>query len=382
MSFSLTRKKTDWGNRENCPVFYDPVNEEYKVEIQGSVQLVNLDGDLVDPASGGASAGGGGNNTWSNAQGDFTAATTDSTKTITLTGLPFTLEWEHIALGSIWKKSSAGVLIELDKNPFSVSGDVITLPDEDDFVAGDEVLVSLFGPDKAYDPGLDANRVYVLNPDHKNFLAVEHLINESNLGIGAIYSGGGTQDTVMTDSGETYTAETVAEGYEIYNVDQATNATITADSLSGHEGDGGAGTPTADDITHAALGADWVDDDVASIPECKRFEIPAEGYNIMSIDVLMDSQDAYNSCYCKIYATNDANADVEDDIYWKDISAAIFSAAQLAADGIGGAGRAVTQGIYFIDSPHAVLKYMIKVVAECSNGTPNNEFDIRIKKAS
>ena len=32
----------------------------------------------------------------------------------------------------------------------------------------------------------------------------------------------------------------------------------------------------------------------------------------MSIDVLLDSQDDNNSCYCKIYGTNDDNADDTD----------------------------------------------------------------------
>ena len=72
----------------------------------------------------------------------------------------------------------------------------------------------------------------------------------------------------------------------------------------------------------------------------------------------------------------------DDYTYWKDISSDVFGAAQLEADGITAAARTVTQGIYFIDTPTTVLKYMIKIVAECDNGTQDNEFDIRIKKSS
>ena len=68
------------------------------------------------------------------------------------------------------------------------------------------------------------------------------------------------------------------------------------------------------------------------------------------------------------------------DIYWKDVSADVFGAAQLSADGIGGAARTVTQGIYFIDTATIGLKMMIKVVAENDDGTQDNETKIRIKK--
>lgn len=334
-------------------------------------------------SSSSASSVGGGNNTYSNASGDFTATITDATKNITITGLPFTLEAKHVVAGSIKKIDTSDDVTSLPLTNVTVSGGVITLDDAADFATGDVVVVMLVGPDKAYDVDLDNTLTTVQNPDYAHYTDVEHIIDESNLGLDGTHDGGDAA-TDFEDSGETYTAETVAEGYTIYNVTDGSSALIDADSLYGLAGDGGAGNPAAGDIAHAALAGgtddDWDDADVASIPEVKRFEIPMDSYKHMSIDVLLDSQDEYNSVYVKLYATNDENADTTDDIYWKDVSTDVLGAAQLEADGIGGAARAVTQDIFFIDSSTIALKYMLKVVAECSNGTQNNEIDIRIKK--
>lgn len=354
------------------------------LNIEGLVQLANEDGEVINPSTGASAATGGGASTYSNASGDFTATPTVGTTNITITGLPFTLEEKHLVNGSIKRIDSDGLVSVVDSGTISVSGSVITLDEADDFETGDSVVVSLTGPDKAYDVALDAIRIFMLNPGYEHYTSVEHLIDESNLGIDGTHDGGDASAT-FTDTGETFTAETVAEGYEIYNVTDGSNGTITADTLYGLAGDGGAGNPTADDIEATLANGtddDWDDSDVASIPECKRFVVPAEGFNLMTVDVLLDSQDEHNSCYCKIYGTLDENADDTDDIYWKDLSNDVFGVAQLSADGIGDGARAVTQGLYFIDTPSAMLKYMIKIVAECDNGTQDNEFDIRIKKSS
>lgn len=331
--------------------------------------------------SGSGSSVGGGNNTYSNASGDFIATITDSTKNITITGLPFTLEAKHVVMGAIKKIAvTTNVVSDVALTDVVVAGGVITLADEPDFATGDVVVVSLIGPDKAYDSALDSQLTTVLNPNYSHYTSVEYLINESNLGIGAT-SDGGDADT-LTDSSETFTAETVAEGYTAYQVTDGESALVDADSLYGLAGDGGASAGGTSVETATLSGAATWDTKAYVLPECKRFVIPAEGYNYLTIDILLDSQDEHNSCYCKIYATLDENADDTDDIYWKDISNDLFGAAQLSADGIGDGARAVTQGIYFVDVPTPVLKYMVKIVAECDNGTQNNEFDILIKKSS
>jgi len=350
-------------------------------------------------AGGGASSGssvGGGNNTYSNASGDFTAVITDSTANITVTGLPFTLEDKHVAMGAIKLITSAGVVTSVALSDIAVAAGVITVADQPDFSTGDVVVVSLIGPDKAYDVATDSGLTTVLNPEYGHYTSVEYLINESNLGIDGTQGAASGSATVFDDDASTFTAETIAEGFPIYNLTDVgvPSGIITADTLVGYAGDGGAGTPAADSITHAALTGgtsdDWQSGETASIPECKRFVIPVEGYNIMSVDIVLDSQDANNACYVKIYATNDDTADDTDDVYWKDKSADVFGGhssydatyAALAADGIGGAARTVTQDIFFVDTPTVALKWMIKVVAVNDDGTQDNEFKIRIKKSS
>lgn len=136
----------------------------------------------VSLGGGGGGASGGGNNTWSNTQGNFTATPTVGANTITITGLPFTLEDGHVALGSIKKISSTGEVTDLALTTVAVSGNVITLTDEGDFAAGDTVEVVLFGQDKAYDQSLDANIVYNLNPEYSHYTSPENLISLSAQG--------------------------------------------------------------------------------------------------------------------------------------------------------------------------------------------------------
>lgn len=297
--------------------------------------------------------------------------------TITLSGLSATTEIEHLAyIYNITQK-------KLYYNPSgdgakslanaTLSGNVITI-DSTAFSAlatGDKIHLQIFVKNT------DPRDVFITNQDSEKYTSVEVLIDESNLGLDGIYDGGGTQDLVFTDSGETYTAEDVAEGYKIHNVTQALSAIITADTLSGLAGDGGAGNPTADDITHAAMGSDWVDTNVASIPEVKRFVYGMDGYSETHIQVELDSQDANNVCYCDLYATLNENADADDDVYWEKISDDAFGGT-LEADGITAGARAVTTHYAIVDG--GFKKLMVKIVAENDDGTQDNEFEIRIKK--
>jgi hypothetical protein len=347
------------------------------------IRFGNIGGNAA--MGGGGSAVGGGGNSWSNPT-DFTAAITNGTKTITITQLPFTLVKQYVVNGSIKKMSSAGVVTTVPLTTVTVSAGVITLADADDFVTGDEVAVILNGPYKAYDKKGNAIVVTVLNPNHAHYTSVEPLIDESDLGIDGVHDGGDDKAT-FTDTGEVYTAASVAEGYRIYNVTGQCDALINADTLEGHAGDGGAGDPTDDDINHAALAGgpsdnDWDDGDGASIPEVKRFEIPIEGFNFDTIQVFLDSQDEHNSCYLKFYGTLFSEATTDDTIWWEDLTEEVFSVATVTADGIGDAGRAVTLALGVIDLATPMLKFMVEIVAECDDGNQNNEFKVRIKKAS
>jgi hypothetical protein len=149
-------------------------------------------GDLFDAISGmvsgvslggGASAGGGAS-VWSTKQGHFTAVITASTKNITVTGLPWTLEAQNVAI--VEKFDSAGDKSTLKLTNVVVSGGVITLGDEDDFASGDVVSVTLIGPDKAYDEGGDQGLTFVTNPDSEKWTSPEHLVDISAQAAGTL----------------------------------------------------------------------------------------------------------------------------------------------------------------------------------------------------
>jgi len=303
---------------------------------------------------------------YSTARGDFTAVMTAATKNVTITGLPFTLANKHVV--SVERTDASDNTVYLPLTKMSVAGDVITLSDAADFTAGDVVEVELIGPDKAYDPALDSGLNTVLNPEYNHYTSVEHLISESDLGI--TDSATGTDADTLTDTNHTATAldfdaEQVAVGFEAYS--ETTDETGTVNTIT----DG-------DNIETGAI-TNWTSD-VYWLPECKRFVIPAEGYNFMTIHARLSTDDATNVAYMKLYSTLDENADDTDDTYWVDISTDVFGAATISAT------NGSTEGIYFIDTPTVVLKYCIKIVAEIISGTgsaaASNDYDIYIKKSS
>lgn len=159
--------------------FYDQ-NEEPTLHVGGEVTIVDSAGTEITSLGGST---GGGNNSWSTASGQFTATPTIGSNTITLEGLPFSLDDEHVILGSIKKIDSSGNVTNLDTNPSTVSGDIITLPDIDNFVSGDTVSVTLIAGDKAYDFNQDANKVIVENPYENSYNSVEHIVDLSNASV-------------------------------------------------------------------------------------------------------------------------------------------------------------------------------------------------------
>lgn len=338
-------------------------------------------------SGGGGGAGGGGENVYTNINNyDFTATPTVGTKNITITGLAPTLEVKNLIFASISKYNTTTEEKEsLSLNSLSVSGGVITLNDIDDFVSGDEVTVIMWGPDKYSDKALDAKKTSSLTEPYFHRTDPE-TIEESNLGITGTSTGGDTE--TLIDSGASFDPEDVAEGFTAYQTTDSESALIKKDTLSGLAGDGG--VSDANTIETAALSgaATWNTKDY-SLPQVKRFEIPSDTYTILGIDWLLDTQDGSNNLYLKIYSTLDEDADTTDDIYWKDISESLLSGfddwdatqGAIKADGIGTASRAVSTGIVFLPTPTATQKYMIKIVSECSNGTPDNEVKINIKKA-
>ena len=145
------------------------------------VILVDADGEVLTSLGGGGGAGGG-SIVYSNAAGDFTATPNNGAKTITITGLPFTLSALHVVGGSMTKLSvTTGLKTPLYPDSIVVAGGVITLTGVDDFVTGDVVYMTLIGPDKWYDLDKDVAKFELENPDYSHYNDPEHL-DDDNLG--------------------------------------------------------------------------------------------------------------------------------------------------------------------------------------------------------
>ena len=103
-------------------------------------------------------------------------------KTITLSGLPFTLLVEHVVGGSIKKIDTNGDVTDLPLTNVTVAGDIITLGDIDDFVATDEVSVVLRATEKGYDFNSDVFKNNIENPDWNHYTDSEILVSASDIG--------------------------------------------------------------------------------------------------------------------------------------------------------------------------------------------------------
>ena len=178
---AITTNKRFTKHAQDYAFFYnddgDPTHN-----IEGLVQLADTNGNIVDPGGASSGATGGGDSSYCSVAGNVTFTPTVGTTNITVTGLPYTLEATHVAAGSLSKIDSSGDISALDTTNVSVSSGVITLANEDNFVSGDEVFGCLAGPDKAYDANMDADIVYVTNPEYAHYTSVEHLVDVSGVG--------------------------------------------------------------------------------------------------------------------------------------------------------------------------------------------------------
>lgn len=154
-------------------------------------EIINLDG-----GGGGASASGGGGGaltgvaTYSNASGDFAVETIDGTKSVYVTGAPYTIIEAHVVAGSgkVWNTSTNAVSI-LSIAQVSVSGDTITFGGQSsNFVATDSVSLFLIMPTKAYDIPQDVEKTSVRNPDYAHYTDMEQIIDETNLDTDSAYA--------------------------------------------------------------------------------------------------------------------------------------------------------------------------------------------------
>jgi len=105
--------------------------------------------------------------TYSNAFGDFAVEAIDGTKSIYVTGAPFTIDINSVAGGHGFRTNSAGVNAGLYFSGVAVSGDTITLSGEGyNFAAGDTVTLFLSGPKSSID-GITNAQVTIGYPHHE-----------------------------------------------------------------------------------------------------------------------------------------------------------------------------------------------------------------------
>lgn len=157
----------------------DPDNK-MAIGIIGQVGLIDPLGNPITSLGGTSS---GANDTHTTASGQISAVANSGGKTITLSGLPFTLLAEHVTGGSIKKIDTNGDVTNLSLTNVTVSGDIITLGDIDDFVVTDEVSVVLRATEKGFDFNQDVFKFNRENTDPDHYTDPENLVSASDIGV-------------------------------------------------------------------------------------------------------------------------------------------------------------------------------------------------------
>jgi hypothetical protein len=195
-------------------------------------------------SSGGAGGAGGGSIVYTNAAGDFTATPGDGDKTITIAGLPFTLEAIHVVGGSIKRIDTNDEVTNVKLTDVAVSSGVITLSDEDNFALTDTLYVTLIGPDKWYDRNLDNAKTNTQNPDYEHYTNPQTLVSASDVG---------DEFANWTDQGPEIPCDSYNELclFVDFTVNDSTLATMRV--LAKHES-GGSEEYVMDDFAEISLG--------------------------------------------------------------------------------------------------------------------------------
>ena len=158
--------------------------KKFVEDVSGDVAVRIVAEDAI-PVSGGGS--GGGANTYSTAQGDFVATPNVGAKTVTITGLPFTLTADNVFLGSALQVTSAGVKTNIPMTQVTVSSGVITFAGMTaNFASGDTCVMTLVGPDKFYDRNIDVEKSIEQAPLNMQYVE-ESLIDATNIATGTAY---------------------------------------------------------------------------------------------------------------------------------------------------------------------------------------------------
>lgn len=329
-------------------------------DVAQLVVPVDANGNIGASSGGGA---GGGSIVYTNAADDFIATPTTGAKTITITGLPFTLEVKHVIAGSIKRVASDGTVTAVVLDAVQVAGGVITLPNETNFVAGDVVLVTLIGPDKAYDKALDVQKVVNQNPDYAHFTSVEPLVDEADIAGKQATGDAGGDATHIVDADGAFSVSSTAVGFTAHNVTEAASAEVLS-------------VDSATQITTGAGVTDWASDAYV-LPLVKRYEINMESFSKLSLHYYMRNGANLNT-YLMLYASNNAAATVDSDSGWVNISTDVLG----GATGINCGASATVEDIVIVDNVSPILKFMVKLVVECAiSSGHDNDYEVYIKKS-
>lgn len=225
---------------------YLTIEQKKAMGVVGEVMLVDSDGKEITSLGGGGA--GGGSIVYTNLAGDFVATPNNGTKTITITQLPFVLTAAHVAAGSIKKINVSGLVTPVPVTSITVTGGVITLADADNFASTDTLIVTLIGPDKAYDNSLDSGIQSVLNPEYAHYTSPEVVTT-----------------TVGTTTGWTYFTSLYTESFKygalqfigVANLNVDITLWATLDETATEPVSGATNVPGATwiDVTNALLGA-------------------------------------------------------------------------------------------------------------------------------
>lgn len=124
---------------------------------------------------------------YSNIFGDFTATVNVGTKTITITGLSYTLEAKHVVLGGLQKINASGEVSTISLLNVKVSGGVISLDYMSEvFATGDTVAMYILGPVKGYSADLDVTKIIDQSPDRSSHV-IDSLLDTTNVAAGTNY---------------------------------------------------------------------------------------------------------------------------------------------------------------------------------------------------
>jgi hypothetical protein len=129
----------------------------------------------------------GGSDSITTVSGQIDAVPVIGSKEIIFYGLPEPLTEEMVLNGSIQKIDADNIITDLDTSGLTISGNILTLPNIDDFVTGDKIAAALKSGLQGFDYLVNAWKVMIENPEWNHYTSVNNLVSNSGLAIGKYF---------------------------------------------------------------------------------------------------------------------------------------------------------------------------------------------------